>query len=122
MGSTPRVMQTGQLETIVARAEQEGRVVKSLALDLIAELGSEGEYISSDRTLHHFRDELLTPNLIHREPRESWEGKGRPTMEERAREKVHHILATHQPPPLADKIIEQLDEMLADAKPIVRET
>jgi trimethylamine--corrinoid protein Co-methyltransferase len=87
----------------------------TLALDLIAALGSEGTYIKSNHTRKHFRDELLTPGLIDHESRDAWVTSGKPTMQERAREKVHHILATHHPPPLTDSRIEQLDEIVRKA-------
>ncbi len=88
---------------------------ESLALDLIAELGSGGMYLSADHTRRHFRAELLTPELTHHEPRDSWERNGRPTLQTRAQDRVRQILATHQSLPLPGSTAAQLDEIVQAA-------
>lgn len=42
---------------------------------------------------------------------ESWEAAGRPALVEEARERVEHILATHQPLPLDEDVERELDHM-----------
>jgi trimethylamine:corrinoid methyltransferase-like protein len=37
-------------------------------------------------------------------------------MGTRAREKAKRVLAEHQPPPLADRIVAQLDEIMQEAE------
>jgi trimethylamine--corrinoid protein Co-methyltransferase len=88
---------------------------RSLALDLIDQVGPGGTFVTADHTLRHFRQELLVPDLIERQSREAWQMAGAPGMGERAREKARRILADHRPSPLADGVAVQLDE-------IVRET
>jgi trimethylamine--corrinoid protein Co-methyltransferase len=88
----------------------------SLALDLIHEVGPGGAYIATDHTLEHFRGELLVPDLIDRQNRESWRAAGAPDMPTRAREKALRILADHQPVPLADDVVAQLDEIVEEAE------
>lgn len=88
---------------------------ETLAFELISELGSEGGYVSTEHTLRHFRNELLTLDLISHEPRETWQTGGRLSLPDRAREKVRHILASHQAPPLADRVLAQLDEIALEA-------
>jgi trimethylamine--corrinoid protein Co-methyltransferase len=85
---------------------------KTLALDLIHEIGPGGAFTTTDHTLGHFREELLIPDLISREPREAWEAAGSSDMLTRAREKVLHILEEHCPPLLADDVAAQLDEIV----------
>ena len=89
---------------------------ETLALDLIHEIGPGGAFMTTDHTLRHFRDELLIPDLIGREPRESWEAAGAPDMRTRAREKARRILAEHHPPALADGVAAQLDEIAKEAE------
>ena len=89
---------------------------ETLALDLIHEIGPGGAFMTTAHTLHHFRDELLIPDLIGRETRESWEAAGAPDMRTRAREKARRILAEHQPLPLADGIAVQLDEIVKETE------
>jgi trimethylamine--corrinoid protein Co-methyltransferase len=89
---------------------------RSLALDLIDEIGPGGTFIVADHTLRHFRDELLVPDLIDRRGREAWQAGGAPGMCEFAREKARHILAEHRPVPLADGLAVQFDEIVREAE------
>ena len=88
---------------------------ETLALDLIHQIGPGGAFVATDHTLDHFRDELLIPNLIHREHRTAWEAAGAPDMPTQAQEKIRRILAEHHPPPLLDGVATQLDEIVKEA-------
>jgi trimethylamine--corrinoid protein Co-methyltransferase len=88
----------------------------ALALDLIHEVGPGGAFIATDHTVERFREELLIPDLIDRQNRESWQAAGAPDMRTRAREKALRILADHQPVPLADDVAAQLDEIVEEAE------
>jgi len=89
---------------------------ETLALALIHEIGPRGTFVTADHTLRHFRDELLAPNLLRRQPREAWEADGAPDMQTRAREKARRILADHHPPPLTDNVTTQLGAILKGVK------
>ena len=89
---------------------------ETLAVDLIHEIGSAGAYVTADHTLEHFRGELLIPGLVGRETRTAWEAAGAPDMSARARERVHHILMEHHPPPLAAGVAAKLDEIVEEAE------
>lgn len=103
-------------ETILSLVERYLRGIavndETLALDLIQEIGPAGSFVTEDHTLRHFRDELLTVDLIDRADREAWQASGAPSMETRAREEVRRILAEHRPPPLPDGVAAQLDEIV----------
>jgi trimethylamine--corrinoid protein Co-methyltransferase len=88
----------------------------TLALDLIHDVGPGGAFIATDHTLERFREELLIPDLIDRQNRESWQAAGAPDKRTRAREKALRILADHQPVPLADDVVAQLDEIVEEAE------
>jgi trimethylamine--corrinoid protein Co-methyltransferase len=89
---------------------------ESLALDLIQAVGPQGDFLARSHTLAHFRDELLVPGLLTRESRESWEMAGLPDLRSRARERVRAILREHRPPPLADGVSAQIEEILEAAQ------
>jgi trimethylamine--corrinoid protein Co-methyltransferase len=89
---------------------------ETLALDLIHQIGPGGAFVAADHTLRHFRDELLVPGLIRHQRREVWEAAGAPDTHTRAREEAHRILAEHRPPPLADGVAAQLDEIVKEAE------
>jgi trimethylamine--corrinoid protein Co-methyltransferase len=72
---------------------------ETLALDLIDEVGPDGQFLDSDHTLRHFRERWY-PRLIERDNYERWVSRGSKTVAQRAAERVSHILATHKPQPL----------------------
>jgi trimethylamine--corrinoid protein Co-methyltransferase len=108
---------TTSLEQIVVSAEVVGLVRRiaggidvdeeTMALDLIAEVGPGGEYLTSEHTLRHFRDNWF-PRLISRDPYEKWEHKGRKDLGSRANEFVRRILENHEPKPLDGRVADEL--------------
>ena len=112
---------TTSLEQIVVSAEVAGSVRRiaggidvneeTMALDLIAEIGPGGEYLTSEHTLRHFRDNWF-PRLISRDPYEKWEQKGRKDLGNRANEFVRRILENHEPRPLDGRVAEELQRIV----------
>jgi trimethylamine--corrinoid protein Co-methyltransferase len=88
---------------------------ETLALDLIAELGPEGDFLNTPHTLKHYRERWY-PNLFERATYEGWRSKGGKNLAERAKEKIDTILAEHKPEPLPPKIRERLHEIVIGAK------
>jgi len=84
---------------------------KTLALDVIDEVGPGGEYLTSKHTLNHFRENWF-PSLISRLPYEKWEAEGKKDMGTRANEKVKFILENHNPEPLDEKLSAELDKLI----------
>jgi len=88
---------------------------ETLALDVIAELGPEGDFLNSPHTLKHYRERWY-PDLFERMTFESWRAKGGKNLAERAKEKIDAILAEHKPEPLPEKTREKLREIVLRAK------
>ena len=65
---------------------------ETLALELIQEMKSQANYLSSDFTMKHFRKELASLGLVNRHRRSAWEKRGWKSIEEAAREQVEKIL------------------------------
>jgi trimethylamine--corrinoid protein Co-methyltransferase len=89
---------------------------ETLALDLINRVGPGGEYLTSDHTLRHFKENWF-PRLISRIPYEKWEKAGKKGLAVRANEKARDILAHYNPKPLKNglkaelrKIVKSMDE------------
>jgi trimethylamine--corrinoid protein Co-methyltransferase len=70
---------------------------ETIARDLIAEVGWEGNYLVQPHTARHFRQEFFLLKLLRRDARKTWESKGSKTALDLARERVRKILAEHQP-------------------------
>ena len=88
---------------------------ETLALDLIAELGPDGDFLNTPHTLRHFRERWY-PDLFERTSFEGWLAKGGKTLAARAKEKIDAILAGHKPEPLPPKVREKLSKIVARAR------
>lgn len=88
---------------------------ETLALDLIDEVGPHGDFVTTDHTLRHFREDWY-PELFDRRKHDAWKAAGGKTLRERAREKALHILETHRPEPLPADVQRKVDEIVAQAR------
>ena len=87
---------------------------ETLALDLIDELGPEGDYLGADHTLRHYREDWY-PKLLDRRGYDAWQAAGGKTLGMRARERMLTLLDRHQPEPLPAYVQALLDEIVAQA-------
>jgi trimethylamine--corrinoid protein Co-methyltransferase len=76
---------------------------ETLALDLMAQVGPGGTFITTDHTVRHHRRELLLSKVLSREPRSVWEKDGAKDTWGRASERVRWILEEHRPLPLSEQ-------------------
>jgi len=84
---------------------------ETLALDLITEVGHHGNYLSTEHTFRHFRNELFLPRFLDRRSfneRREEELKVLDTARLRAKE----ILATHRPKRFPPEVEEKMDQVL----------
>ncbi len=72
---------------------------ESLAVDDIAAVGSTGDFLSLDATLHHMRD-LSRPDLLDRRVRDDWLEQGASDLAQRARQRALDLLESHRPVPI----------------------
>jgi trimethylamine--corrinoid protein Co-methyltransferase len=73
---------------------------ETLAEDVIHAAGQRSHFLKSKHTRAHMR-EIWQPSVIDRTPWDEWVKRGRPTVNDRAREKAKQVLASHRPEPLA---------------------
>jgi trimethylamine--corrinoid protein Co-methyltransferase len=91
---------------------------KSLALDVIFDVGPKGHFLAQDHTRRHLRD-IWIPELTHPRPagvRPSGDGPAGDGVEQRARAELNRILADHEPEPLPGAAREELQAILAAAE------
>jgi len=86
---------------------------ESLALEVIHQVGQQGDFLSTDHTMNHFRD-FWQPSLYNRKRMEDWIADGSPRLGERLQEKTLSLLEEHQPEPLPDAVNQTVEEILAD--------
>jgi trimethylamine--corrinoid protein Co-methyltransferase len=84
---------------------------ETLALDLIAELGPEGDFLSSEHTVRHFREDWM-PALFDRNHFEGWAAAGAKGLGARVQERVEQVLATHKPAPIPPESRREIEEIL----------
>jgi trimethylamine--corrinoid protein Co-methyltransferase len=98
----------------MARRIAEGIVVdvETLAFDLMKKVGPGGHFLEEEHTLRHFREHHQS-KLIDRRNYDGWVQAGAETMNDRIRESVHWILDHHEPEPLPEDVLRELDRMLA---------
>jgi len=85
---------------------------ESLALDVIAALGPGAEFMSSEHTLRHFREELFFPQLLNRTTVVRWKESEGMTALERAEERAKEIIAAHRPNGLDGKIQRAMSDLI----------
>ncbi|MDA8227979.1 MAG: trimethylamine methyltransferase family protein [Desulfitobacterium hafniense] len=74
---------------------------ETLGLDVIHQVGAGGEFMTSDHTFKHMREQCQ-PKLFDRKSRDGWLAIGGKDLTERAYEEAIQILNTHKPAPLAN--------------------
>jgi trimethylamine--corrinoid protein Co-methyltransferase len=82
----------------------------TLALDLIQQIGSSGNYLAEAHTVRRFRKEHYMPSLLPREPYAAWEKAGSRSALEHAKDRVREILDQHQPYELDPALEQELDD------------
>ncbi len=87
---------------------------ETLALDLINTVGPDGDFISSQHTRKHFREDWY-PELFERRNYDGWEKAGAKPLRQRAQEKALDILVNHKPEALAPDIQKEIDQIVAQA-------
>ncbi|HJW76385.1 MAG TPA: trimethylamine methyltransferase family protein [Thermoleophilia bacterium] len=86
---------------------------ETLALDVIAGVGSGGHYLGQRHTRRHLRANQWRPTILNRSGREAWVAQGGLDLRERARRKALDILDGTAPKALAPEANESLDRLLA---------
>jgi trimethylamine--corrinoid protein Co-methyltransferase len=81
---------------------------ETLGFDVVKAIGPRGHFLATDHTLEHFRTEQHMPQLMNRDKYDIWEAGGGKRAEERARDRVRDVLANHQPEPLPDEAVREL--------------
>ncbi len=115
-GSLPQVVIGNEVLNWLARFIQPIEINdETLALDLIDQVGPDGEFLGSDHTFKHFRDRWY-PDLFERANYDHWLAEGGKTLGERAADRVEEILSTHQPDPLPTAVADTIEAIIHRAK------
>jgi len=87
-----------------------------LAVEAINRVGHKGSFLEDPHTLQFLHQERrFKPTLLDWRPYETWSKDGN-TIVDRARDKIKHIKATHEVPPLEEPLQRELDHILQAAE------
>lgn len=88
---------------------------ETLAVDVIKEVGPEGNFLAHKHTLKHIRDEIYLPTIFDRNTETTWAKAGRKAIHEVAKEKAKKILKEHYPEPLPEDVRNKLSKIVKEA-------
>jgi trimethylamine--corrinoid protein Co-methyltransferase len=88
---------------------------EALAVDLIDEIGPDGQYLDHSHTLRHYRQRWY-PALFSRETHDQWQARGAETLGQRAAQRVEQILAEHTPEPLPGDVAQAVRAIVQRAE------
>ena len=80
----------------------------TLAYDVIASVGSQGNYLMQMHTVHRCRSEFWAPTVVDRTGLEAWMDTGRERAVDRAYARWKRLVADHEDPPLDETTVRQL--------------
>jgi len=87
-----------------------------IALDVIKQVGHQGQFLSTKHTKRFFKKEHWRPKHCNRAPVQDWMDGGGANWGDLAIEKALEILDNHNPEPLRDDILAVLDEIREKAE------
>ena len=70
---------------------------ETLGVDVIERIGPGGNFITEDHTVMNMMNEFYNPGLADRSLYENWKSSGGQTMNDRARQALDELMATHNP-------------------------
>lgn len=115
-GSLEEIVLTDEIVSYARRIERGISInEETLALDEIDEVGPGGEFLTSEHTLEHFREETWFPSLSNREVFRNW-AEHKTDMRTAIHQKTLKILREHRAPALPDDVMAVLNSILAEAE------
>lgn len=88
---------------------------ETVAVDVIKQVGSAGNFITQDHTFTHMRTQSQS-RLIDRRMRGSWLDVGGKDITEKAYAKAIEILETYKPEPLPEEVAARLRAIVEEAE------
>ncbi len=93
---------------------------KTLAVDVIKNVGPFNQFMMEQHTFDHMRS-MSQPTLIDRNLREKWEDAGAKSMHEKAMDKARDILKNHKPTPLPDEVRAEMRSIVENVEAEITE-
>jgi trimethylamine--corrinoid protein Co-methyltransferase len=88
----------------------------TLALDVIKEVGANGNFLVHRHTLEHMQSTQWRPELINRAGYDKWLADGGTSLLDRAKKKLQQVLGQHQPVPIAADRAKEIQQRIDQFK------
>ena len=99
------------------------RILKGIGVDrelmgveVIKKVGIGNNFLTERHTIEHLEAEQAQATIIDRRRRGAWEQRGSKSLIQSANEKARELLKTHEPKPLSEELIKELERMVASAE------
>lgn len=86
----------------------------TLAYDVIASVGSQGNYLMEMHTVERCRNEFWAPTVVDRSGLEEWMATGRERAVDRAHAHWQRLVAEHEDPPLDETTVRELERFVEE--------
>lgn len=115
--STVMLMMQHEIVSYIERLMRGFEVTdETLGLDVVRDVGHDGNFLGEMHTLRHFREELWFPKLLDRAFWSNWIEEGATKMHERCIAAKDALLRSHQPTPLDTATARELDRIVDTAR------
>lgn len=88
---------------------------RTLALDVIKEVGPQGQFVSHKHTFDNLK-ELWAPTIMDRSNHQEWTEKGGLSLGDRAKDKARFLIENHKPAPVLSKETEKKIEKIIEER------
>ena len=99
------------------------RILKGIGVDrelmgveVIKKVGIGNNFLTERHTIEHLEAEQAQATIIDRRRRGAWEQRGSKSLIQSANERARELLKTHEPKPLSEELIKELERMVASAE------
>ena len=93
----------------------------TLGVEVLKEVGPQGNFLAHDQTLKYLRKTRWIPKLTDRRNWEAWEIDGAKDIRDRARDEVRRILREHNPQYVSEDMQREIDKVAKEAQKRVLE-
>jgi len=83
-----------------------------MGVDLIKAVGIGGNFLTQRHSMEYLMSEQSQPTIIDRRMRGGWEKRGSKTLAESARERARKLRDSHQPKPLEQEMVKELNKII----------
>jgi trimethylamine--corrinoid protein Co-methyltransferase len=87
-----------------------------MGVEVIKKVGIGNNFLTEPHTIEHLESEQAQATIIDRRRRGAWEKRGSKSLIESANERARELLKSHEPKPLPEELVKELDRIIKSAE------